>query len=151
MKAPQKLAVVAILFFAVSYVLPAYTEGRGYACFVACWDMLRSPDRSDPGAWLYYSGFVFTNILFVVLVVTLFVTKRGRQLRWLGSLILLLHVISWSIFALFDRHSSTLHDIKFGYYVWLLAYAVLFAAQAIKVPDEPAAAKMEIAGATAQQ
>jgi hypothetical protein len=58
-------------------------------------------------------------------------------------------VISWSIIALFDRHSSTIREIKVGYYVWLLAYALLFAAQTIKAPNEPAA--MEIAGATAQQ
>ena len=132
LKTAQKLGVAAVLLFIISYLLPAYTEDRGYACFLACWGILWNPDSSDLGGWLYYSGFVLTNILFVVLVVALFVTKKARQLRWLGSFILPLYVMSWSIIALVDRKSSAMRDIKVGYYVWLAAYALLFAAQAIR-------------------
>jgi hypothetical protein len=54
--------------------------------------------------------------------------------------------VSWSIIASFDHNSSTIREIKVGYYVWLLAYAVLFAAQAIKSPNEPTAAKWKLLG-----
>jgi len=126
-------------------LLPAYTEARGYACFLACWGILWDPAGSDPGGWLYYSGFVLTNILFVVLVVALFATKKGRLLRWLGSCILLLHVMSWSIIALADGKSSPIRDIKAGYYVWLSAYALLFAAHAIRrVEGEEARSELRV-------
>ncbi len=96
---------------------------------------------------MYYSGFVLTNILFVVLVVALFATKKGRLLRCLASFILLLHVMSWVIIALVDRKSSAIRDIKVGYYVWLSAYALLFAAQVIgRVEGGEARSELRVEG-----
>jgi len=140
MKSAQGLGLATIVLFTVSFFLPAYGSDRGYGCFFVCWEMLLNPETgSDLVGWFYYSGFVFSNILFPILAVTLLVTKKSRRLGGLVSCILLLHVVSWSILHLIDGgNTGTGNEIRVGYYVWLSAYALLFAAHVIKEPD-PAA------------
>ena len=135
MRIAQKLGLAAMVLFAISQFLPAYGSGRGFACFQVCWETLVKPDTHDLGAWLYYSGFVISSILFLVLVVALFMTEKIRQPRGLGSFILFLHVMSWSFLHVIDGNRSGFYEIKVGYYVWLLAYALLFVAHVVKEPN----------------
>ena len=94
------------------------------------------------GSWIYYSGFAISNILFAVLVVALFVTMKHRRLGAIVSVAFLLHVLSW--LALNACQSpSELHEIKIGYYLWLMAYALLVAAHLCKEPGESKAVLVE--------
>jgi hypothetical protein len=129
MNTSRKFAVTAMVLFAVSFFLPAYGDGRGYLCFWECWKLLVGHDRGNFGGWLYYSGFVVSNAAFLTLGLGLCTTGNGRLFRSVVSLILLLHTLSW-----FFVNIRNLPELKVGYYVWLLAYGLLFAAHLIKTP-----------------
>jgi len=135
MKIPQKLGLVAALLFTISYFLPAYGGSPGVECFQACLQLLVKRDTNWDAWFYYYSGFVFSNILFLILVFAVVTTKKSRQLRGLGSLIILLHVMSWPIVNLIDGNAK-ISEIEVGYYVWLLAYVLLFAVHLVKEPTK---------------
>jgi hypothetical protein len=95
----------------------------GWACLRDCahaFDTIH-----DPLLALYYFAFVFTNGLFVIVAIRLVVSeRRSVALRWVAG-VLLMHVLSWCIWNLVDIGDFPL---LYGYFVWLSAYAVLFAA-----------------------
>jgi hypothetical protein len=67
MKTPHKLGLLAAVLFLISHFLPAYGGGSGFACFAYCWQVLLGQEAQIlSGAWLYYSGFVLSDILFQV-------------------------------------------------------------------------------------
>jgi len=137
MKAARNLGFAAILFFVISYFLPAYGNGSGFSCFGYCWSMLLGQDVEIlTGGWFYYSGFLISNILFVGLVVALLVTKKRSRVRSVVSAIIFLHVLSWLVVNLISGKPSQVAEIKIGYYVWLMAYGLLAAAHLWKVPAE---------------
>jgi len=129
MNPSQKIGLTAVSLFAVSHLLPAYDTLPGFSCFQMCWRTMLELDN----AWFYYSGFVFSNIMFSILVVALFVSKTGWRVRSIASFIILLHITSWSVLHLWGG----LSDIKIGYYVWLAAYALLFIAHLFKDTNNP--------------
>jgi hypothetical protein len=135
MKIPQKLGVTAIILFIISHFLPACVNVTGFGCFQKCWEILVRPTANFDLGWFYYSGFVFSNILFLALAVALFTTKKSLRFRMFTSLILLFHVMSWYILHLFDK-TMGIFEIKVGYYVWLLAYALLFVTHTTKSPTD---------------
>ena len=136
MKTPRNLGLVAIVVFVISYFLPAYGDGSGFACFGVCWNMLLGHDAEIlSGGWFYYSGFVISNILFIGLVVALFVTKQSHGLRRAVSVVFFLHVLSWLGLHVFQQPPQV-SQIKIGYYVWLIAYGLLVAAHLWKEPGE---------------
>src|SRR5882724_10328597 len=111
MNPSQKIGLTAVSLFAVSHLLPAYDTLPGFSCFQMCWRTMLELDN----AWFYYSGFVFSNIMFSILVVALFVSKTGWRVRSIASFIILLHITSWSVLHLWGG----LSDIKIGYmYGW---------------------------------
>jgi hypothetical protein len=135
MKTSRRLGLIAIVVFVISYFLPAYGDGSGFACFGVCWDTLLGHDAGIfTGGWFYYSGFATSNILFIGLVVTLFVTKKSRRLRSVISVVFFSHVLSWLVLHAFQQPSH-ITEIKIGYYVWLLAYGLLVAAHLWKEPS----------------
>ena len=93
---------------------------------------MRELDVTNPGGWLYYSGFVVSNIAFLVLGSGLFVTRKSRSFRLFASLIILLHTISW----LFVNIGGNISEIEVGYYLWLTAYVLLLAAHLTKEPSK---------------
>ena len=98
--------------------------------------MLWKPDEKFfTGEWFYYSGFAISNIVFSVLVVALFVTRKSRKFRTVVAVIFFLHVLSWVVLHVFDQAGGLAH-IKIGYYVWLMAYGLLVAAHLWKEPGE---------------
>jgi len=132
----QSLGLIAIAAFAVSYFLPAYDENRGFACFAECWDVLFGHNGDIlSGMWFYYSGFVISNILFVVLVVALFLTKKHRRFTSVLSVLFFLHILSWLVLHVFPSPSQ-IAELKVGYYVWLVAYGLLAAAHLRKESTE---------------
>ena len=136
MKTPRNLGLVAVLLFVISHFLPAYNGGSGFACFGICWNILLGRDSAILSAdWFYYSGFATSNILFIGLVVTLFVTKKSRRLRSVISVVFFSHVLSWLVLHAFQQPSH-ITEIKIGYYVWLIAYGLLVAAHLSKEPGE---------------
>jgi hypothetical protein len=136
MKTPRTLGWIAVVAFVVSHFLPAYSGDSGFSCFVACWNMLLGRDGGIlSGGWFYYSGFAISNILFIGLVVALLITKKGRGLRSLISIVFFLHVFSWFALHVFQQPPQ-ISEIEIGYYVWLMAYGLLVAAHLRKEPGE---------------
>ena len=134
MKTSRNLGLVAVVAFVISYFLPAYGGGSGFACLEACWNILLGHDTKIlSGGWFYYSGFIIANVCFVGLVIALFVTSNHRGLRLVLSIVFCLHVLSWLVLHIF-QHPSQLSEIQFGYYVWLCAYGLLVSAH---LPKEP--------------
>lgn len=128
LKTPQKLGLIAVLFFVISYFLPAYSDFPGFECFVICWKILLGHDTEIlSGGWFYYSGFVISNVVFVALAVALFTTKKRPALRSGISIVCFLEVLSWLILNIL-QHPPEIGEIKVGYYVWLIAYGILVAA-----------------------
>jgi hypothetical protein len=124
MNTSQKIGLAAVSVFAVSHFLPAYDTARGFSCFLECWDTMRHFDPSELEGWLYYSGFVLSNIMLPILVVWLFVGHRGWRFRSIVSFVMLLHTASWSVL----ESSGSTSSIKIGYYLWLGAYGLLYCA-----------------------
>jgi hypothetical protein len=134
MKAPRNLGLAAGLVFAISYFLPAYGDGSGLACFAECWNTLLGHNVDIPSSgWFYYSGFVACNILFIGLVAALVATKQHRRVRLMVSIVCFLQVLSWWLLH-FCQQPSQVAEIKIGYYLWLIAYAVLVAANLCPEP-----------------
>jgi asparagine N-glycosylation enzyme membrane subunit Stt3 len=130
MKTSRKLGLAAVVVFVISHFLPAYGDSSGIACFGVCWNILLGHDTEIlSGGWFYYSGFAISSIIFLVLVVALFVTKKSRKLRSVVSVVFFLHVLSWPVLHIFP---PDLTEIKIGYYVWLAAYGLLVAAHLCK-------------------
>ena len=127
MNKSQKIGLAAIVVFAISHFLPAFGGDRGYACFQECWKTMTKHDMTNVAGWLYYSGFVLSSVTFVVLASALFLTRTGRYFRLFVSVFILLHTITW-----FFVNIKGLSNIEVGYYVWLTAYVVLFAAHLTK-------------------
>jgi hypothetical protein len=121
MNKSTKMGFAAIVLFAISHFLPAFGGYRGYACFQECWKTMTKHDMTDVAGWLYYSGFVFSSVTFVVLAGALFLTRKARFFRLCASVIILLHTISWLLVNV-----KGLSNVEVGYYVWLTAYALLF-------------------------
>lgn len=90
--------------------------------------MLEGP-RDHFGGWLYYSAFVLTNILFVVLLILGFLHDKWPQTRVVLSVIAFLHVLSWLALNL---DASDFRTLSIGYFVWLMAYALLLLTQILK-------------------
>ena len=129
MKAPKNLGLLAILLFVGSFFLPAYGDLSGFACFGWCWGALLGHDTEIlSGAWFYYSDFVLANVLFIGLAVALFATKKSRRLRSIISVVIFLQVLSWLALHIFSGQPSQVVEIKLGYYVWVIAYGLLVAA-----------------------
>jgi hypothetical protein len=149
MKTSRNLGLAAIVAFVISFFLPAYGKASGFACFGTCWDMLWESARTgiDTDGWfpkLYYSGFVISNILFIGLSAALVITQKRRKLSSVLSVMVCLHVLSWVVLSISSGKSSQVAEIKIGYYVWLMAYALLVAANL----RAPAAARKESRTAT---
>jgi hypothetical protein len=72
MNTSRKIGLAAILLFAISHFLPAFGGLRGYSCFQECWKTMIKHDMAELVGWLYYSGFVLSNITFLVEGVTSF-------------------------------------------------------------------------------
>ena len=136
MKTPRNLGLVAVVVFVISHFLPAYGDGSGFACFGVCWNMLWGHDAEIlSGGWFYYSGLAISNILFIGLAVALFVTKKGRRLRRVVSVVCFLHVLSWLVLHILQQPPQVT-EIKIGYYVWLIAYGLLVVAHFWREPAE---------------
>lgn len=122
MKLKDKLALGAGSAFTVSFFLPALDSNSGYSCLVDCWRVFIRSEESSLGGWLYYSGFVVANALFVTLWLTLFHSVRHAQARLWIAILSSLHVLSWFILNLAQGEQLSL---GIGYYIWLLSYLLL--------------------------
>lgn len=132
-------ALAAVLFL-VSLLLPAYP---GYSKNMAGWECAHAVaanlfglwDNSfefkrDFAEWVYYSAFNVTNLALLALPIMAFTKRFGRfspLLPWLVGACFL-HTASWW----FQEAQST----QSGYYVWLLAVGVLFAACLARVRSQ---------------
>jgi hypothetical protein len=124
MKLQDKLAMGAGSAFTVSFFLPALDTNSGYSCFVDCWRAMFRSDDSSLGGWLYYSGFVLANALFVALWATLFFSVPYARTRLWISIAASAQVVSWFILNLVGGDELSLGA---GYYLWLLSYLLLVA------------------------
>ncbi len=123
---PRTLLFVAGAAFIISYFLPAYSGSKGLECFKFCWSLLWKYPGESPLKWLYYSGFVLTNIAFVI-VFTLGLARSGfYKTRFIVTAVAFFHVLSW---LLVNVRKEDITSIQAGYYLWLVAYVLLLASQ----------------------
>jgi hypothetical protein len=131
----RKLALAAGTLFAASYFMPAMDTSSGFACLDDCWRIFIRSDSSHTlpfGAWLYYSGFVAANALFVVLLgAVLVLDARSRVRSWLAA-VSLLQVFSWLIVVLVEMGHGEDLAVRAGYFLWLASFVLLFLAHAIR-------------------
>jgi hypothetical protein len=148
----RMLAAVAGAAFAVSFLLPAFGDLPGYTCFMVCWSAFTRSDASGMslGAWLYYSGFVAANALFVVLEGSIFAGPRFQSTRLWASALALVQVISWLGVNLWSTSRGERFGLDSGYFLWLLAFIALF--YAYQLGRVPAGRRnRELAGAANRQ
>jgi hypothetical protein len=133
MKTHRNIGMAALVVFIISFFLPAFEDMSGLGSFAFCWDALLGHEPSGKirilsGGWLYYSGFVVSNLLFVGLVAALFLTRKIGRLRLVFSLFCFLQALSWLVLFIVSGKPSQVAAIKVGYYVWLIAYGLLVTA-----------------------
>jgi hypothetical protein len=95
----QKIRLLAFGLFGLSFFLPAYVPYvgasdtlNGLRCLFVCWSI--AMDGMTEWSELYYAGFVFTNLLFVLVGAGAAMQRQAwRAGRWLGILATL-HVFS---------------------------------------------------------
>ena len=137
---PAGITSVALVLFGISHFLPAVEGGSGFQCFQGCWGLFwELGSQGFSWGWLYYSGFMVSNIGFLILGIAMLVSQKARLLSRNVSLVFLLHTLSWLIIHL----NQGLSDIKIGYYVWLTAYALLFIAHLRKPNTEADAGALQ--------
>jgi hypothetical protein len=143
MKLRHKMAASAGALFAVSFFLPSFGELSGIACLAFCWNVLVNYGQEHDlslGAWLYYSGFVLANALFIALLAAvLFCAARSALRRWAAALAAL-QVVSWFFVNLVAKWNGDRFNVEIGYFAWLLSFGLLFAAHSVadKAPEAPA-------------
>jgi len=133
MKTRITLASVIAAAFFLSHALPAFEDQTGFECFRFCLGILLEPSGAAPLGWMYYGGFAVSNVVFIAICAMLFTSKPVGKKYGTVMLFLSLHTISWM-----PLNWRNLHEIKPGYYLWLLAYlALTFATVAYRRKPNP--------------
>lgn len=119
---------IAVLLFLISFLLPAYRPDHdaysGWACLKFCFGTLNGNEVRD--AWrFYYFGFVFTNLLFLLLWGVSTIKEGLRSMCAWISLIPLMHVMSWLVLNLLDRERQGALLVEYGYFIWFFSFMLL--------------------------
>jgi hypothetical protein len=149
MKRHSQWAIAAGILFAVSFFLPAYGGSSGFSCLEYCWGIFAGYGKNHDlsfGGWLYYSGFVLANALFVALFVAIRFSFSFAKLRFGASAVAMVHVNSWLGVNLAHASRGETFDVRIGYFIWLLSFVLLFVAHAI-LGRKMAAAALPVRGA----
>jgi hypothetical protein len=144
LKLREKIALGAGAAFGVSFFLPALDNEPGYLCFLDCWGVLTRSDGGHAlplGGWLYYSGFVVANSVFVLLLGALFYPTPFPRVRTGLSLLSLLQVASWFVVGVAHVDKEDHFALRIGYFLWLSAFALLLAAHLVRNPTRNQPAK----------
>src|SRR5260221_2009141 len=126
MKKHLTLVILASTLFIWSFFLPAYDDETGFSCLQSCLDVLNGGNLMSAmtGGWrVYYSLFVLSNLIFPILVITLFTDIKFTLVKITLAIAALFHVLSW--LALHMLSHDLLH-IRFRYYILLISYSLLF-------------------------
>lgn len=140
----RPLAIVAVVLFVVSFVLPAFSGYNGFQCLRACWEIVAV--RRDPEEFwfrIYYGSFLLANAFFVTAFAINFFTERFRYTRITLTLLAFFDVLSWLVYNLTKEGDPHRLEIQVGYFVWLAAYVLLFVSQLLETqkPAVPAPVK----------
>jgi hypothetical protein len=127
----RKLALSAGAAFGVSFFLPALDKESGFSCLLDCWGVFTRSDSSHAlpmGGWLYYSGFVAANALFILLWGAILYPVRLPRMRMCISLVSLLQVLSWFVVSIVHVDKEDHFALRIGYFLWLFSFILLFSA-----------------------
>jgi len=133
----RTLPLIAGALFALSFFLPAYADFTGLRCFALCLDVIRDFPSESPLGWLYYFGLILTNLAFVVILALDVARVAAHKTRLIVSVVAFLHVLSWLSVTLSE---GDFRSLQIGYFLWLLAYALLLASQLVAARKPAAAA-----------
>ncbi len=121
----RPVAFAAWALFVVSFFLPSYADGYGYACAVIPVYYWSEALRGNSGA-IHIELLTLANVLMLVSPWLLFrfcgTVSRMKWMRWLTFVALIL-VWSFVIRLLVDGGGK---ELKFGCYVWSFSFALLF-------------------------
>ncbi len=119
----------------MSYFMPAMDTSSGFSCLDDCWRVMTKSDAGHTlslGAWLYYSGFVAANAVFVLLFgCKLFIPGYSRIRSGLAAASLM-QVFSWIIVNLAGVWRGEEYAVRIGYFLWLLSFVLLFLAHVVR-------------------
>lgn len=122
----SRLSAAAAAVFVLSHVLPAYQDAPGFTCLRYCWDLLFKSPADAPFKWVYYVAFVPTNLVFVAALALGWFRDGLLRSRFIATSAAFFHVLSW---LLMNVRREDIGSLTIGYYLWLLAYALLLASQ----------------------
>ena len=128
--------IAAVIANVLGWVLPAFSDERGWAAFVFAlsplWDH-RSFDTQPFGLLAFIVASALTNVLFAVLAAALVLgaSRRAKAVLWAAAAATLLNLY-WQILLEDDRGR-----LQSGYFVWDVSFALLAFAAFLELRSAP--------------
>jgi hypothetical protein len=134
--APRATLLAAIVANVLGWVLPAFSEERGFEAFVFAlsplWDY-RHFQSEGLGLLAFIVLSALTNVLFIVLVAVLAFgpARRARPTLWAAAAATLLNLY-WPILLEADRVR-----LETGFFIWVSSFALLALAAFLTLKSAP--------------
>ncbi len=125
-KKTNRLLLLAVSLFVVSFFLPAFDGCSGACCAGICMVGVWY-NATEWGATAYYFLFTLSNALMVIMTLLLITVFKRRKLPvWLlmTQIALIVHVVSWPLVVVAAFGEDFL-SVQVGYYVWLLSMLLM--------------------------
>lgn len=136
----RPLARIAWALFLISFLLPAYADGRGWQCAGLSATAVSWPDFWQ-GNWLsiHLALLTLANVAMVVSFFWLsFFSHRLSSMKWPRITFFAAFILVWSFISLFIFEGGA-NDLKIGCYLWTLSFLLLFLS-VCKIPGRKATA-----------
>jgi hypothetical protein len=128
--------IAAVIANVLGWLLPAFSDERGWAAFVFAlsplWDY-RHFQSEGLGLVAFIVASALTNVLFVVLAAALALgaSRRAKPVLWAAAAATLLNLY-WQILLEDDRGR-----LQSGYFVWVVSFALLAFAAFLELRSQP--------------
>ena len=134
--APRATLLAAVVANILGWVLPAFSDERGFKAFIFAlsplWDYKNFQNQS-PGLLAFIVLSALTNVLFVVLAIVL-ALGRARRLKpvlWAAAAATLLNLY-WPILLEADRGR-----LEAGFFIWVSSFVLLALSAFLSLQSAP--------------
>ena len=134
--APRATLLAAVVANILGWVLPAFSDERGFKAFVFAlsplWDY-RNFQSQSPVLLAFIVLSALTNVLFAALaaVLALGAARRVKAVLWAAAAATLLNLY-WPVLLEADRGR-----LEAGYFIWVSSFALLALAAFLTLRSEP--------------
>ena len=134
--APRATLLTAVVANILGWVLPAFSDERGFKAFVFAlsplWDY-RNFQSQSPVLLAFIVLSALTNVLFAALaaVLALGAARRVKAVLWAAAAATLLNLY-WPVLLEADRGR-----LEAGYFIWVSSFALLALAAFLTLRSEP--------------